>query len=552
MKIKINGIFGKYNNIVDLDSKCNIFIGENGVGKSTTMKIINTFLSGNFVDLLKYYFSSIEIIDNDKTKMIINYTDLIPRAEDILRITRRCDPNAEERMNPDLRVYGYDSGTVIKHFNDLMQIVEQNSDAYVHLLRTVLNEQTHFSIDGFKKQYNIDSGNVYDASYVLLAFYYNVLDILKYNEITYYDKTIFSDKEYYKEIDNLLEKYKKVFLISSVKELNITNDVYKIPYRYCCKNDEYRVLDSYKKLEKKLLEKIDKDIKNSTLFNKESIYIEVEAKERFYKELFDNYDLDLIIKNTLIDNVYKDYDVYLDLNGKYNDENKLNIDLQKLLFKNYYSQDVIMKFVSDYYTMLRKMIYREYTDEELDIDYILDDDDIYNKIIIFIEPLIPDHSFYRSFSCSSRDRYTYERKVFNKFIYDNLEFYVNYESEKIKILNELFEEYFKSKKIYCSPNGLIISDVKDFNNRYSMKYLSEGEMRIIIILVLTVLNENGVLLLDEPETSLSVMWQQRLVNDILENGMVEHLIISTQSPFIVDDDKLLDYVNCLPGDVINE
>lgn len=552
MKIKINGIFDKYNNIVDLDSKCNIFIGENGVGKSTTMKIINTFLSGNFVDLLKYYFSSIEIIDNDKTKMIINYTDLIPKAEDILRITRRCDPNAEERMNPDLRVYGYDSGTVIKHFNDLMQIVEQNSDAYVHLLRTVLNEQTHFSIDGFKKQYNIDSGNVYDASYVLLAFYYNVLDILKYNEITYYDKTIFSDKEYYKEIDNLLEKYKKVFLISSVKELNITNDVYKIPYRYCCKNDEYRVLDSYKKLEKKLLEKIDKDIKNSTLFNKESIYIEVEAKERFYKELFDNYDLDLIIKNTLFDNVYKDYDVYLDLNGKYNDENKLNIDLQKLLFKNYYSQDVIMKFVSDYYTMLRKMIYREYTDEELDIDYILDDDDIYNKIIIFIEPLIPDHSFYRSFSCSSRDRYTYERKVFNKFIYDNLEFYVNYESEKIKILNELFEEYFKSKKIYCSPNGLIISDVKDFNNRYSMKYLSEGEMRIIIILVLTVLNENGVLLLDEPETSLSVMWQQRLVNDILENGMVEHLIISTQSPFIVDDDKLLDYVNCLPGDVINE
>lgn len=552
MKIKINGIFDKYNNLVDLDKKCNIFIGENGVGKSTTMKIINTFLSGDFIGILKYYFSSIEIIDNEKTIITINYTDLIPRAEDILRITRKCDPKAEDKMNPNLRVYGYDSGTVIKHFNDLMQIVKGNNDVYRHLLRTVLNEETNFSIDGFKKQYNIKSGNVHDASYVLLGFYLNVLNTLKYNEISYFDETIFSDKEYYKVIDKLLEKYRKVFLISSVKELNITNDVYKIPYRYCCKNDEYRVLDSYKNLEKKLLGKIDKDIKKSNLFNKESLHIEVEAKERFYKELFDNYDLDLIIKNTVINNVYKDYDVYLDLNGKYNDEKKLNIDLQKLLFKNYYSEDVIIKFVRDYYTMLRKMIYREYTEEELDIDYILDDDDIYNKIIIFIEPLIPDYSFYRTFSGSSRDRYPYEKKVFNKFIHDNLDFYVNYESDKIKKLNELFEEYFKSKKIYCSPNGLIISDVKDFNNRYSMKYLSEGEMRIIILLVLTVLNENSVLLIDEPETSLSVMWQQRLVNDILENGMVEHLIVSTQSPFIVNDDNLMEYVNCLPGDVINE
>ena len=64
MKIKINGIFGKYNNEIDLDKKCNILIGENGVGKSTTMKIASCVLQGDFVKLLKYSFDSIEIINN--------------------------------------------------------------------------------------------------------------------------------------------------------------------------------------------------------------------------------------------------------------------------------------------------------------------------------------------------------------------------------------------------------------------------------------------------------------------------------------------------------
>ena len=41
MKININGIYKKYNTSVDLDKKCTIFIGENGIGKSTTMKIVS-------------------------------------------------------------------------------------------------------------------------------------------------------------------------------------------------------------------------------------------------------------------------------------------------------------------------------------------------------------------------------------------------------------------------------------------------------------------------------------------------------------------------------
>lgn len=86
MKIRVNGIFNRYNNEVDVDKKCNILIGENGIGKSTTLKIVKAFLSGDFVELLNYYFNSIEVIDHNKN-VKINYVDLFPKANDILNIT---------------------------------------------------------------------------------------------------------------------------------------------------------------------------------------------------------------------------------------------------------------------------------------------------------------------------------------------------------------------------------------------------------------------------------------------------------------------------------
>ena len=44
MKIKINKIFGQYNNEINFDNRINIFIGENGIGKSTTISILQCLL----------------------------------------------------------------------------------------------------------------------------------------------------------------------------------------------------------------------------------------------------------------------------------------------------------------------------------------------------------------------------------------------------------------------------------------------------------------------------------------------------------------------------
>ena len=76
MIIKVNKLFGRYNNEIDLDKKINIFIGENGIGKSTTINLVNCLLKYDYIGLIKYSFDSIEIKTDNET-VLIKYDDLI-------------------------------------------------------------------------------------------------------------------------------------------------------------------------------------------------------------------------------------------------------------------------------------------------------------------------------------------------------------------------------------------------------------------------------------------------------------------------------------------
>ena len=54
----------------------NIFVGENGIGKTTILSILYHVLSTNISELLKYEFESIEIKYENMKDIIINYDDL--------------------------------------------------------------------------------------------------------------------------------------------------------------------------------------------------------------------------------------------------------------------------------------------------------------------------------------------------------------------------------------------------------------------------------------------------------------------------------------------
>lgn len=101
-------------------------------------------------------------------------------------------------------------------------------------------------------------------------------------------------------------------------------------------------------------------------------------------------------------------------------------------------------------------------------------------------------------------------------------------------LNEI-KDFFKNKKFALNRNGNI--EVKVANDKISIYQLSSGEKQLLIILLEALLHQNKTCLFiaDEPEISLHVEWQEKLLDSIKKLNKNVQLIIATHSPEIVAD-----------------
>ena len=98
------------------------------------------------------------------------------------------------------------------------------------------------------------------------------------------------------------------------------------------------------------------------------------------------------------------------------------------------------------------------------------------------------------------------------------------------MVDELFAE--TGKKIVRTENEIRFTQIGEILVPYQ---LSSGEKQMLAIL-LTVLVEDDqhyVLFMDEPEVSLHVEWQKRLIDLILELNPNVQIILTTHSPAVV-------------------
>ncbi len=82
MRIRINKLFGKYVNEIDLLKRCNILVGENGTGKSTMLKIIDCIIKNDPINLCKYKFESIDFYFENK-KIRLRKSELFPKLNEL-------------------------------------------------------------------------------------------------------------------------------------------------------------------------------------------------------------------------------------------------------------------------------------------------------------------------------------------------------------------------------------------------------------------------------------------------------------------------------------
>ena len=107
-------------------------------------------------------------------------------------------------------------------------------------------------------------------------------------------------------------------------------------------------------------------------------------------------------------------------------------------------------------------------------------------------------------------------------------------SEPKRKFQDMIDSLFSDtgKRLVRTHNDIVFSQIGEILSPYQ---LSSGEKQMLVIL-LTVLiedNQHYVLFMDEPEVSLHVDWQQRLIDLILELNPNVQIILTTHSPAVV-------------------
>ena len=131
----------------------------------------------------------------------------------------------------------------------------------------------------------------------------------------------------------------------------------------------------------------------------------------------------------------------------------------------------------------------------------------------------------------------YQVNIGNRIIAElqkgNLQAAQEFSAAKTKF-QDLVDDFFSDtgKKIVRTENEIRFSQIGETLVPYQ---LSSGEKQMLVIL-LTVLVENEepyVLFMDEPEISLHVEWQQRLIETILNLNPNVQIILTTHSPAVI-------------------
>lgn len=120
-----------------------------------------------------------------------------------------------------------------------------------------------------------------------------------------------------------------------------------------------------------------------------------------------------------------------------------------------------------------------------------------------------------------------------------------YEKQKeldnsVKVFRDVCNKYLINKEVFYDESTIKIFIKSNFTgDEIKLSKLSSGEKQIVSIFSKVYLSEKDkrfIVLFDEPELSLSMIWQKQLLPDILDSKKCDFLLAVTHSPFIFDNE----------------
>jgi len=437
---EIKNLFNQFDVTLPLDQDVNIFLGENGMGKTTILNCLYYTLSGNIEKLNSIIFETISITFADGEKYSVNHNDIAAYVEEYLYDA----PYRRRRVHVE-------SVFSTKELENLHRILRTGID----------NDEL--------EKYIFKVSDIYGVPYSVAR-----REVERYVSLSFMHEGKKSD-------------YKKVVNFKSKIEEKIEEEILYFP--------------TYRRIEEDMSSlgiDIEKDRVKSKL-----IQFGMTDVERNTKEFLQT------IKTVAINGFAKMTGVLLKqyLNGNFSELDDYKIEQNKLLIALARIGDEI-----------------ESEDKKAIIE-LVNNMEIYN----------PENRYLLNLIRNLID--SYERQ--------------NTYDEQIKKFVSTCNKYLNGKKYIYDESNVELGIYKDRSKKnISVQNLSSGEKQIISVFFKLYIekSENCIILFDEPELSLSIMWQNMFLPDVVKSGKCSTLIAVTHSPFIFEnefDQYARDMGNCL-------
>lgn len=433
-RIKIKGLFGQFDVNLPLNQNVNIFLGENGMGKTTILNCLYYILSGNIEKLNTIVFEEISLYFNDDNKKEFKIT------------------------HKDLVAYEYEKNRGFRYQETINRMLYIFSEEEQNLIKEL-----------YKNNPNDEE---------LVKFYY------KFSEELNIPLEVAKQRLIHDLIDKERGDFKNI--------INFKNEVAKKV------NNKILYFPTYRRIEE--------DISNLGLNIRE------EGSFRFK-----------------IDEVKKSRIIQFGMEDVENNIKKLLVKIKSLAITGFTKMTAILlkQYLSGELLSLEDY---KIDKEKLEIALARIGDEIDNGDKQKIIELVNNCNIY-----NEQNRYLLNliKNLIDSYEKQNLY------DERIKKFISVCNGYLNAKKYVYDESNVEIGIFKENTQKpIAIKNLSSGEKQIISVFSKLYIEDTSdcIILFDEPELSLSILWQTKFLPDIMNSGKCSSLIVVTHSPFIFDNE----------------